>query len=1193
MLFKTLEIQGFKSFADKTVLEFDTRTTAVVGPNGNGKSNISDALRWVMGEQGAKTLRGEKMEDVIFHGTDGVDGRRPMGFARVALTIDNSDRALNVDSDEVVISRKLYRTGDSEYLINGKRSRLRDIQELLMGTGLGRDGYSIIGQGRVSEIIGAKDTQRREIFEEAAGVSLFLHKKADAEKQLAQAEENIVRQRDLIRVDEERLPILKAQSEKAVLASELLAQKKTLEISVSVAHLDEKRGALSKIRDDLLVNQGECEHFDRDIKNAEDEIERLGEEKLSAQGQLERLRSRIQSANDELADKRSRISVAENDIKHNALRRAELAEQMKNAEKSGHDFDDKIAEIKANIEKKQSAADEYESGAAKLRGELDEISAQSAKAGEEYSALNSEIAAAHAEESKQRLAISMARRNLEEIEGQKSDFLNGIKESEGKLDEFRAELENTRNSAAKTAEDLSSARNKSAGMERLAEGKRKRLEESRRALEEVNSQLNEKKQSYRVIDDFERKREGYYPSVKEVLRASEQGRLTGIHGTVADVITVPERYVTAMETVLQGAMQNIIVDNEETAARCINFLKETKAGRATFYPLTSIKGRRLNEPRLRDEDGFEGIAGELVECDDEYTEIISSLLGMTAVVDDLSTAKVIGKKYGYRFRIVTLDGQLVNAGGSFTGGSKVSKGGSIISHKQELEKLFTEISKLQETAKTRSEEFERYKAENAKFTIEMEGLLDEIHRLEQEDIRSSAEIKRLEGLIGQIEGQNKSSMQSLDRFNSQIAEQNETISSAENTIARLSDKIAALEKSYEEQTGERSELENKLHEISEKIEGLYQSKLDALHDKDLLEQQIKNIEENRRTLLENSGGFKDAMKALDDSDREIRENIERINREMEECRGSVADRNEELSAFSDKITECERRISGLHNDITEASRGREKFSRELARLEERQMSVQKEYDKIVSLLYESYELTVSQAEEQAQILDDLLMAENDLNELSKRITKLGTINMESIEEYRTVSERYEFQSGQLRDIENSKRELEKLIAQLTEDIKTQFLDSFDEINRYFKDIFVQIFGSGAHAELELTNPEDVLNSGIEIKAAPPGKVIKNLISLSGGEQAMVAITIYFAILMHRPTPFCMLDEVDAPLDVVNVEKYIKYVNQFSRRTQLMIISHRRGTIEGCSVLYGVFMQEKGVSRLLRQELTDDMEGVTE
>lgn len=1189
MLFKTLEIQGFKSFADKTVLEFDTKTTAVVGSNGNGKSNISDALRWVMGEQGAKTLRGEKMEDVIFHGT--VE-RKPMGFARVALTIDNSDRSLAVNADEVCISRKLYRSGESEYLINGKKSRLKDIQELLMGTGLGRDGYSIIGQGRVSEIISAKDTQRREIFEEAAGVSLSLHKKADAEKNLAQAEDNIVRQRDLIRVDEERLPILKRQSEKAVLAAELLSEKKELEISVSTARLNEKRAELQKLSDDLLLNKGECEHYERDIKNFEQQIEKFGEDKLSSQGRLERTRQNIQSANDLLSEKRSEISVAENDLLHNEKRRVELTEQLRNAESGSVEYDKQIIGINEKIAEKQTFANSLEQKSAQLQSELEDISKQSTAAGEKYSELESEIAAARSEEAKQELAASLAKRTADEIAAQKNDFLSALNEGKSRLEQYKNELAETKRSAEKNAEERNSAQNKLSGMERLAEGKKKRLNEARAALEQANSELSAKQQRYSVLNDIERSKEGYYRSVKEVLAAGEQGRLTGIHGIVADVITVPEKYVLAIETALNSVMQNIIVDNEETATRCIRFLKETGAGRATFYPLTSMKGRNLNEPRLQSESGYEGMASELVECADEYAQIISNLLGTTAIVDDIDTATVIGRKYAYRFRIVTLDGQVVNAGGSFTGGSKINKSGGIISRKQELDALYSEISKLREEAKKQSEEYERYKAEFAKFTIEIEGMGDRIRELEQEDIKSAAEISRLNSLIEQLETQDDSARQTVSRFDEQIKQQGEIILGAEKAANALSKRIEELEEIHCEQTGERTETENKLRGISEQIKSSNEERMNIIRDIDILKEQIKNIEGNRKMLLENSGGFKQAMTELDDSDRGIREKIERIKREIEKSSGEITEKNDEIESLTAEITEFERKINTLHQDIKETNQNKEKFSREVARLEERQITVQKEYDKIVALLYDSYQLTVSEAAEQAKIPENLLAAENDLAELTKRINALGSINMESIEEYRTVSERFEFQSAQLRDIEDSKRELEKLISDMTESIKTRFLESFTDINRHFKEVFVQIFGDGAHAELELTNPEDVLNSGIEIKAAPPGKVIKNLISLSGGEQAMVAITIYFAILMHRPTPFCMLDEVDAPLDVVNVEKYIRYLNQFSRRTQLMIISHRRGTIEGCSVLYGVFMQEKGVSRLLRQELTDDLDGVT-
>ncbi len=1184
MFFKTLTIQGFKSFADKTVLQFDAKTTAVVGSNGNGKSNISDALRWVMGEQGAKTLRGEKMEDVIFHGTT---ERKPMGFAKVTLLIDNSDRALAIDENEVEISRKLYRTGESEYLINGRKSRLKDIQELLMGTGLGRDGYSIVGQGRVAEIVNARGSERREIFEEAAGVSLFLHKKADAEKQLAQAEENITRQKDLIRVDEERLPILKKQSEKAALASELMAEKKELEISVSAARLKEKRESLIKIDDDLLLNRAECENFERDIENANNEIEKLGDDKLAANARLSRIRAGIQNANDELSDKRAEISVAENDLKHNSERRSELTEQLKKAEQNSRVFDERIDEISAQIEKKIAEADDFEEQIKAREKELREISESSSERDDEYSALESEMAKAYGRKTELSLMKTQSERSRGEAEEQKNEFLQSVSESEKTMAAYQNELAQCEKILAEIENEKQTAANRLAGMERLSEGKRKRLDEARIAHEEAQRALGEKQQRHKVLSDIERSKEGYSRAVKEVMSAGEQGRLAGIHGTVADVVTVPKKYITAIETALGSVMQNIIVDNEETATRCIRFLKETNAGRATFYPLTSMKGRTLNEPRLASEAGFEGIASELVSCGSEYANIINYLLGLTAIVDDIDTATVIGRKYGYKFRIVTLDGQVVNSGGSFTGGSRVNNSG-IISRKQELDALFKDIEKLRETEKTRAEEFERYRAEYAKFSIESEGMQDKIRELEQNEIRQSAEKSRLNGLIEQLVSQSATARQTLNRFDAQIKQQSGIIENAEKEITVLNEKIASLEKKHAEQTGERTAAENKLKALSDGINALNLEKVAAQKDADALRAQIKSIEDDRRTLLENSGGFKSAMENLDISDREIREKIERLKREIEKSSSSLSEQNEEIESVSRQITELDGKITELRRDIDEANKNKQKFASELARLEERRGTLQKEYDKIVALLMDSYEMTVSQAEQEAKIPENLLMAENDLNELNKRISALGIVNMASIEEYETVSKRYDFQSAQLRDIEDAKRGLEKLIEQLTGDIKTRFLASFEDINKHFKEIFVQIFGPGSHAELELTNPEDLLNSGIEIKAAPPGKVIKNLISLSGGEQTMVAITIYFAILMHRPTPFCMLDEVDAALDDVNVEKYIRYLNQFSKSTQLMVITHRRGTIEGCSVLYGVFMQEKGVSRLLRQELSEEL-----
>lgn len=1185
MFFKSLEIHGFKSFADKTVLNFDAQTTAVVGSNGNGKSNISDALRWVMGEQGAKTLRGEKMEDVIFHGTT---DRKPMGFAKVALTIDNTDRALPVDADEVTISRKLYRSGESEYLINGAKSRLKDIQEMLLGTGLGRDGYSIIGQGRVAEIVNARGTQRREIFEEAAGVSLFLHKKAEAEKELESAEENILRQKDIIRLDEERLPVLKRQSEKAVLAAELLDKKKDLEISVGAAHYEERRNAIKKLDDDLLLNRAECEHYEKDVEKLQNSIEESTEKKQRIQAELERYRRSREAVNTEIADKRSSIQVLENDLKHNDSRRKELAEQIANAEESSRSFDEGIKEFRQKIADKQAELSEMEQKRTETQQKLSEIAEQSAESSRVYSELEQKLAQAYRERSEADARSAQAEHSAEEAAEQKRVFLSDAENSEAKLKEYSDSRAAAEKQLAEIAEKRSAQQNKLAGYQRLNEGKVRRMNEAKSEADKVNDELDTKQKRYKLLEDVEKSMEGYTHSVKELMRASQQGRIGGIHGTVADVVEMDERYVTAIETALGAAMQNIIVDNEETAKRCIRFLKETNAGRATMLPISAMKGRSLNEPRLSSEQGFEGIASDLVGCDDEYQNIIRYLLGLTAIVDDIDTAAFLSKKYGARFRIVTLDGQVVNAGGSFTGGSR-GNGSGIISRKQERNSLYTEVIELRKKLNEKLEAFRQYQAEAAKFAVEIEGMEDELKALDSQEISTRAELSKFTMLIEQLSQQTETSRQALERFDQQIRQYGEQIAAGRAEIEKCDKLIAEIEEQQKQSGSERDSAASHIKELSDILSSLNLDKVAAEKDIDAFQVEIRTREENRRALFQSSDSYKETVAALEADDDRIRVDIERIKKEIEQHSGELTDKEADISRAMSEIEQLELSIGQMHRDITEANNNKEHFARETARLEERRTGEVREQERIVAMLNDSYDLTVSMAIEQAKPLENLLAAENELEELRKRISSLGSVNMESIEEYRTVAERFEFQTAQLADIEKSKRELEKLISDLTEDIKTRFLNSFEEINKSFKEIFVSIFGDGAHGELKLTDPDDVLNSGIEILAAPPGKVIKNLISLSGGEQTMVAITIYFAILKHRPTPFCMLDEVDAALDDVNVDKYITYLNQFSSQTQLMVITHRRGTIEGCKVLYGVFMQEKGVSRLLRRDLADELD----
>ena len=1184
MRFKSLEIQGFKSFADKTVLNFDSKMTAIVGSNGNGKSNISDALRWVMGEQGAKTLRGDKMEDVIFHGTV---SRKQMGFAKVALSIDNTDRALKVDSDEVVITRKLYRTGESEYLINGEKSRLKDISELLMGTGLGRDGYSIIGQGRVAEIVNAKGSQRREIFEEAAGVSKFLHKKAEAERELARAEENFLRLKDIELSLSERLPVLEKQSEKAMKARVLMEQEKSIEISVAAAELDRLRKSLDETENAILANQGECDHFDREINQLEEENETLSVKKGQFAAQLDDLRRSSDSAKDEIALADKEIAVLQNEIKHNEERISETLRRIEESKASSGEFDKKIAEIEGQITEKRTEAAETEEQMNSLKSELEKALEADKELDGDYKALDSETGKLYARLTEARLTKQQAEKLIaelcERIESDKESFEN----REQAAEDYRKRRRELDSSLTALKEEKSEVENRLNGYTKLFEGKNAKLNEKKADFEQKRRSLEQKRQRLEVLSDVEKNMVGYFSSVKAVMSAAKTGKLSGIHGTVADVISVKPKYGTAIETALGNALQNIIVDNEETAKRCIRYLKDNSAGRATFYPLTSVNGNELNQSGLSDEEGFEGLGSQLVECDRKYAGIIRSVLGKTAVVDDINTATVIARKYGYKFRIITLDGQIVNAGGSFTGGSLKETSG-IISRKQEIDKLTAETAKLSDEIEFSKAGFSELNAEVAKMKLEIEGFNERVAKLSQEEVRLTAEIGGVRDLIRQCEEQQDSAELIIDRSRKQLSEQKAAVEACENEAKSLEKQISENEEKLSLAGKKLEEANEKRARASEEISALNIKRLTAEKDIESLEARKAETIRLKNEAGSDSARYEKEIEAIRADSEKLRQDITLKKTEIEEANSRFDKNSAAISEIIGKENACERRISELAREIREKSEDKAKFSNALAVAIEKKASIEKEDERFRTTLWDKYELTVTEAKAMAVKIDNLREAQQELQTLRKKISALGSINFAAIEEYEEVKQKFGELSAQLSDVEKSKRDLEKLISGLTADIKAQFLSSFNDINEKFSRIFKEVFGGG-EAHLELMDPENVLESGIEIFAAPPGKLIKNLISLSGGEQTMVAITIYFAILQHRPTPFCMLDEVDAALDEINVVKYVTYLKRFCTQTQLMIITHRRGTIEGCDVLYGVFMQEKGVSRLIHQELIDDME----
>lgn len=1184
MFFKTMEIQGFKSFADKTVLNFDKKMTAIVGSNGNGKSNISDALRWVMGEQGAKTLRGDKMEDVIFHGTV---SRKPLGYAKVALTVDNTDRSLNIDTDEVVIERKLYRTGESEYLINDRKSRLKDIQELLMGTGLGRDGYSVIGQGRVSEIINSKVSQRRELFEEAAGVSRFLHKKQEAERDLERANDNILRLKDIEGELSRRIPVLEKQSEKARKAMELMEREKTLDIGISVWDIDRIGKEIIESDNNILANQGQCEHYEREIAQLEEEREEIAQRKMELTAKQEELRRKGEQARDELAAAEKEQAVLENEITHCNEDIARIRQRIKDGEQGAEELNRRIEQLSAETEEKKKRIAENEAKTKELGGLLSAMSGESRDLDNEYRELDRKQGELLSEKTRLTLTLQSAQQNIASLQETLDSSNESFEAAEKKISELRTKRRELSDRLTEIGENKLEADNKLKGYNKLFETKSSRLKEQQQQFEQLRLEFQQSKSRLDVLSDVEKNMAGYASSVKAVITASRQGRIGGIEGTVADVIRVGKRFGTAVEIALGAALQNIIVNNEETAKRCIRYLKESGGGRATFLPLTSIKGSLMDSESLRNEEGFEGIASELVDCDEKYRSIVRFILGRCAVVEDIDTATVIAKKNGYKFKTVTLDGQVINAGGSFTGGS-VNKSAGIITRNQEIDALKEKTAKLSEKMKGGEGELNTLREEVNKMSIEMEGFREQLTLCEKEEAAVSAEMGGVKDMIAQIERQQEDAEEFLEKSKSDIKKYNETVSDCTNKLKEIESDIKEIAKEIENADLKIQERLAEKNKIGDQITQIGMDNLVLNKDIERIEGQKADAEESLKQMQQ---GGSDLLKEIAEQEGRIedyKKQIEEKKQEAEVVRNSFKGGHDKAAELVSQMNGLEKRVGEISREIREKSEAKERFSNALAVAAERKSASEKESERIKASLWEKYQLAPSEALQQAVIPDDTVAARGELIDLRQQITALGNVNFASIEEFSEVSERYRELKEQLDDVEKSKRELEKLIENLTADIKARFMEGFNSINEHFKRIFTEIFGGGS-AHLELTDPEDVLNSGIEIFAAPPGKLIKNLISLSGGEQTMVAITIYFAILLHRPTPFCMLDEVDAALDEVNVVKYITYLKRFSGSTQLMVITHRRGTIEGCDVLYGVFMQEKGVSRLLRQEIIDDLD----
>lgn len=1175
MLLKSLEIQGFKTFPDKTKLTFDNGMTAVVGPNGSGKSNISDAIRWVLGEQSPKSLRCSKMEDVVFNGTD---GRKRQGFAEVTLTIENKDRLLPFNGDEVAVTRRYYRSGESEYLINKAAVRLKDINELFMDTGLGRDGYSMISQGKIDSIVASKSEDRREIFEEAAGISRYRYRKTEAERKLKHTEDNLLRLRDIVGDLEERVGPLKNQSEKAEKFLEYSKEKQGLEIALWLDTLKQSQKQIREQDDKISVTRAQHDEADETLRKIQRESEEIYLKNSTFAAKIDEIRRSVTGFESEASSKRSSVSVAENDILHNKENIARVENEILQLDSSASDISREILEKEQKITELKQQTEEKQKFYGEISEKLNAITLDSGKSGDELQKITAQLASLSAESADLRVAEVTSASSIDELTQRVSSLKENKEAKEEALEDLQEILNSYKENNEKLNQKIQQITNALKGLEIKMASRAQKQEEAKKQADQLLLDSQERVRRIRLLEDLERNLEGFSHSVKIVMKSAKEGKLKGIHGPVSRVIQVPSAYTVAIETALGAAMQNVVTSTEEDAKRAIAYLKEKDSGRATFLPINTIKAKNLTEQGLENCYGFIGVASELCSCEPQYHNILASLLGRIVIAEDLNSAASLAKKYGYRFKVVTLDGQVVNAGGSLTGGSLGRKSG-LLSRTGEIEnqkKIAAELQKKYETAK---ELCQNAIAEYAKCEAEILGSRGDLSTAKQEQIRVETELRACENEISlmqnsvaELEKEIQESLQKTENLKITLKNSKESLERLNRTIAQAEEKVSVLSGSREQLTAKREAYSQQLQEVKLEILTL-QKDADALRSEILFARSGNENREAKKAELSSQ------IKAYEQQNEAIAHKIEALQKELSLLAASAENAKSSIERLSESRSGLEKRTAELRQLERDKTNEREIAGRELARLEERKINLQKQYDDITAKLWEEYELTRRQAEESALEIQDLSAAQKRLNELKQKIKSLGSINVSAIEEYKEVSERYEFMRVQVEDVEKSKKEIERLIVDLTKQMKEVFVESFNEINKNFTFTFKELFGGGT-ASLSLSDPENILTSGIDIVVHPPGKIVVHLDALSGGEKALVAIALYFAIMKVRPAPFCVMDEIEAALDDVNVDRFAQYVRRMTNNTQFILITHRRGTMEEADVLYGVTMQDEGISKLL-------------
>jgi len=1176
---KSLEVQGFKSFPDKTLIRFGDDITAIVGPNGSGKSNISDAILWVMGEQSTKTLRGAKMEDVIFGGTQ---KRAPVGFAEATLTLDNTDRALSYDADEVMVTRRYYRSGDSEYYINRQSARLRDINEMFMDTGLGREGYSNIGQGRIDEILARKSTERREIFEEAAGISKYRHRKEETERKLSHTEDNLLRIGDKVSELELQLEPLKVQSEKAKKYLELRDELQGVEVAVWMDRLEKLSQDARKAEEDYASSAFVLEQSKEDLDKLFESSSQMGAQLREQNVLLENIRVQIsmlegarQQIEGQVAVLRGAVQNNEDNIRRSKedlqgqeSRRSGIATQMEQAEQ-------RIVEIESTLAQKNGELE-------KCRQELTDMTANSQGITRQFMQLRSQEVKLNADIAAGEAALQSVQTILVQSEERAAQLKQDLAAGGEKEEKARQDLVACQKELKAAREEVTAGNNTIAGYTLRQTTRAKRRDELAEQVQKMRSQLESLQARSRVFQAMERDMEGFQKSVRNVMQEAKRGALRNVHGPLSQLIRTEDSYTVAIEIALGAVMQHIVVDNESDGKAALSYLKRTNGGRITVLPIATIKGRPLEEKGLSSNAGFVSLASDLVKCDEKYRGIVEYQLGRTVVVENIDNAIAMARRYNNRFKIVTLDGQVMNPGGSMTGGS-VNREAGILSRANEIEKLkqqekalteklealetdFREAQRLADQVEFQLTTAKEQLAEAEKLVLTKEGL-EKQHQIWLQALQDAAgsaqrELDALNQRL-QTEREQNSSLQTQQRiYTAQLAETRQSIAQLENSQSEVDAAVAAFTEGMNAIRTEIAALEAERTTAQSHIADLRVLQAAAEGDRD---KKLADMESIRAEIATLEAQIETSLARQRDNDIEI----DRVRKQMTDAQAEYvrieAEKTRAEGEIQDKnklVMDMERACALLLN------------KKETTAVEERAT---------IDKLWDTYGLTPGTAGEKRGQIESVAAGTRRIGELKRKIGALGTPNLGAIEEYARVNERYTYLTGQRDDVLGAKKELENIIRSITQEMTTIFVAEFGKINEYFGQVFTEMFGGGK-GELVLEDPEEPLTCGIEIRVQPPGKQLKTITLLSGGEKAFVAIALYFAILKVRPTPFCMLDEIDAALDDRNVERFANYLSNLSQKTQFIVITHRRGTMEASDVLYGVTMQEQGISKLLRLDL---------